>query len=165
MKLLGCAAVLVASALATSACAGGHSTSSQSSTTKTDALQLHESGDSRLSPALRNFIRSTIAGPSDGPISEIDVYGPGSRAALVKASSGDIVSESAGEEKMPFYLIVFHGHFICRSCTGPAGSKPPQGTIETRVWSHGEGAADYGIQSSLPPAVSLLNQVATITLS
>ncbi len=155
-------AAVIACALGVSACASSHSAPNQSST---DAIELHESSYGSLPPSLQNFIHSTIATEPNGEMREIDVYGPGSRAALVKASSGDVVTESPSELRQRFYLIVFHGHFICRSCTGPAGSKPPQGTIETRVWSHGEGAADYGIQSSLPPAVSLLNQVATITLS
>jgi len=165
MRTLACAAAVVACALAASGCAGGHSTGNHSSTTKTDAIELHQSGYNRLSPALRNVIRSTIAAPDNGTISEIDVYGPGSRAALVKASSGDIVYPTGREATMRFYLMVFHGHFICRSCSGPAGHKPPKGTIETRVWSPSEKAGDFGIRNSLPAAVSRLHRLAVIRLS
>lgn len=104
-------------------------------------------------------------GPPDGPVRRIDVYGPGSRAALVKASSGDIVVESPREQKMRFYLVVLHGRFVCNGCSGPAGAGPPHGTIETRVWSPAEGGTDFGISNSLPAAMSRLHRLATITLS
>jgi hypothetical protein len=163
MRALACAAVLVACVLGLPACASGHSGSNQSST---DAIQLHESGYNSLPLSLQNFIHSAIKnGPPDGPVREIDVYGPGSRAALVKASSGDVVLESPGELKQRFYLIVLHGNFVCSDCTGPAGAKPPQGTIETHVWSRAEGSTDFGISHSLPAAVSQLHRLATITLS
>ena len=93
------------------------------------------------------------------------MYGPGSRGALVKASSGDIVYPTGREATMQFYLIVAHGDFVCRPCTGPGGMKPPHGTIETHVWSPSEKAGDFGIRDSLPTAVSRLHRLATITLS
>src|SRR5262249_44087717 len=141
MKALACAAV-VASALAASGCASSHAAQHRSST---DAI--HESG---LSPKLQNFIRTTIRDSPDSHVTEVDVYGPAPRAALVKASSGDIVYPSASERTKAFYLIVLHGHFVCTGCTGPAGAKPPQGTIETHVWSPAAGSLDFGIQNSLP---------------
>ncbi len=118
-----------------------------------------------MPPSLQNFIHSTIATEPNGEMSEIDVYGPGSRAALVKASSGDVVTESPSELKRRFYLVVLHGHFVCNGCSGPAGHKPPHGTIETQVWSPAEGSTDFGISNSLPAAVSQLPRPATITLS
>jgi hypothetical protein len=160
MRALACAAVLIA--LGTSACAGGHRTSTQSST---DAIQLHQSGYDQLPLRLQNFIHSIIAAPTDGPIKKIEVYGPGSRAALVKASSGDVVVESPREATRRFYLIVVHGNFVCAGCSGPAGNKPPHGTIETHVWSPVEGGTDFGIQNSLPTAVSRLPRLAVVTLS
>lgn len=160
MRAQVCAAVLIA--LGASACGGSHSRANQSST---DAIQLHASGYNSLGPSLRNFIRSMIASPADGPMNEIDVYGPGSRAALVKASSGDVVVESPREAKLRFYLIVAHGRFVCGGCSGPAGHKPPHGTIETHVWSQAEGGTDFGIGSSLPDAVSQLHRLAVIKLS
>lgn len=52
-----------------------------SSTTKTDAIPLHESTYGPLPQAVRTFIHSTLErGTPDGPIHEIDVYGPGSRS-------------------------------------------------------------------------------------
>jgi hypothetical protein len=98
-------------------------------------------------------------------VNEIDLYGPGSRRALVKASSGDLVVESPRERKQSFYLIVLHGRFVCDSCTGPASAKPPHGTIETRVWSPVAGGTDFGFGHSLPAAVSRLHRLAKITLS
>jgi hypothetical protein len=162
MRALACAAVVIA--LGTSACASSHARSDPS-TTKTDAIQLHASGYNSLAPPLRNFVRSIIAAPSDGPINEIDVYGPGSRAALVKASSGDIVVMSPREARQRFYLIVARGQFVCDGCSGPAGHKPPHGTVETRVWSRAEGGTDFGIGGGLPAAVSRLHRLAVIKLS
>lgn len=161
MKVVLGTAVLIASALGTSACAGSHTGSNQSST---DAIELHEAGYNSLPPSLQHFVHSIEAGAVDGTVHEIDVYGPGSRAALVKASSGDLIKESPSERK-GFYLIVLHGQFVCTGCTGPAGSKPPHGTIETHVWSRAEGSTDFGISSSLPAAVSQLHRLATITIS
>lgn len=156
--MAACSACVVA----TSACASSHAGQNTSST---DAIQLHQSGYNALPLSLQSFIRSALKdGPPDGPVREIDVYGPGSRAALVKASSGDIVKESPGEQK-GFYLIVLHGHFVCAGCTGPVGAKPPHGTVETRVWSRAEGGTDFGIQNGLPTAVSQLHRLATIQLS
>jgi len=57
---------------------------------------------------------------------------------------------SPREAKERFYLVVLHGRFVCNGCSGPAGHKPPHGTIETHVWS---------------AAVSRLQRLATIRLS
>ena len=73
--------------------------------------------------------------------------------------------ESPGELKQRFYLVVLHGQFVCNGCSGPAGRKPPQGTIETHVWSSAGGSTDFGIGPSLPAAVSRLNRLAVITTS
>lgn len=162
MRGSACAAVVIASALAASGCASGRAAHNQSTT---DAIQLHEVGYNQLSPKLQNFIRSMIRDTADGHVTEIDVYGPATRAALVKASSGDEVLPAGRESTAPFYLIVSHGRFVCQGCRGPAGAKPPQGTIETRVWSPAAGSLDFGIQSSLPAAVSLLNRLAVIQIS
>ena len=168
MRAFVCAAVLVASVLATSACGGGRPEPGGFSTTngtKTDAIELHESTYGPLPQSLQNFIRSIEAAPSDGPVNEIDVYGPGSRVALVKASSGDIVTESAREQKEAFYLVVLHGTFVCHGCSVPAGARPPRGTIETHVWSQAEGSTDFGISNGLPAAMSSLHRLAVIALS
>lgn len=162
MKALVCAGVVLASLLATAGCASSHAVHRESST---DAIQLHQSGHNELSPKLQSFIRSTIRDSPDGQASEIDVYGPGTRAALVKASSGNVVYPTGREATEPFYLIVLHGQFVCQDCSGPAGHKAPQGTIETRVWSPTAGGTDFGIGDSLPSAVSSLHRLAVITLS
>lgn len=163
MRALACVAAVIASALATSGCASSNAAHSEASTA---AVQLHEIGYNQLSRPLQHFIRSTLAtGPHAGPVTEIEIYGPASRAALVEASSGDMVVGSPRQRKQAFYLIVFHGQFVCGSCHGPAGSRAPQGTIETRVWSPTAGVADFGIGNSLPAAVSLLNPLAVIQVS
>jgi len=159
MRVLACAAAVIACALAASGCASSFAAHQHSST---DAIGLHELGYDQLSQPLREFIRSTIA---QGSVTEIDVYGPASRADPVKASSGDVVVESPRQQKKPFYLIVLHGHFSCGTCSLPMGAKAPQGAIETYVWSHGASALDYGLRNSLPAAISLLNRLAVIQLS
>lgn len=162
MRALACAAAVIASTFAASGCASSHVAHQQSST---DAIRLHESGYNQLSLKLQNFIRSTIRDSPDGHVTEIDVYGPGTRAALVKASSGDVVYPTGREATERFYLIVSRGNFVCQECSAPAGAKPPQGTIETHVWSPVAGSRDFGIQSTLPAAVSRLKRLAVIQLS
>jgi hypothetical protein len=120
------------------------------------------SGYNQLPPKLKDFIRTTIKDSPNGHATELDVYGPGTRAVLVRAASGDIVHPTGREATEPFYLIVLHGHFACGSCSRPAGADAPQGSIETQVWSPTAGSTDFGIQHSLLPAVSLLNHLATI---
>lgn len=124
------------------------------------------SHSAQLPAPLQKFIHSTVTTSTSGnSFDEVDVYGPGSRTALVKASSGDIVYESTKEETMRFYLVVAHGHFVCDECSGPPGHKPPRGTIETFVWSAQEKSTDFGIQNGLPAAVSHLHRLAEIKYS
>ena len=165
MKVLACAALLLAIALGASGCAGSGRPSSASTTTKTAQSGLHESFSHPVPKALRAFIHSLVTGPGNGPIHELEVYGPGSRTALVKASSGDVVVESAQELKMPFYLVVARGRFVCDSCSGPPGHKAPHGTIETWVWSAQEKSTDFGFSSGLPGTMSHLHRIAAVTLS
>jgi hypothetical protein len=162
MRALACVAVLLATTFGVSACASSRAGQNESST---DAIQLHQSGYNALPLPLQRFIHSIEAGDVDGTVNEIDVYGPGSRPALVKASSGDVITPGPGELKRRFYLVVLHGNFVCGGCTGLAGAKPPHGKIETHVVSSTGRSLDFGIGSSLPPAVSQLHRPATITLS
>ena len=101
--------------------------------------------------------------PADQPsVTQVEVYGPASRLALVRASSGSWVSESPRERKAPFYLIVVYGKFVCHSCSVPPGATPPRGTIETTIWSPTIGGTDFGLSDHLPAAVSRLHRVAVI---
>jgi hypothetical protein len=86
----------------------------------------------------------------DTSVKTAQVYGPDSRYALVQTSSADLVQKTVRERK-GFYLIVLHGHFVCDSCSVPAGAKPPRGTIATDVWSPSAGGTDFGL-SHRPPA-------------
>jgi hypothetical protein len=97
-------------------------------------------------------------------VRKVEVYGPGSRAALVRASSGEWVSETARERKSRFYLVVLYGRFLCGSCSRPAGAKPPFGTIETSIWSPTVGGTDFGLSKRLPAAVSRLKRLAVISV-
>jgi hypothetical protein len=92
----------------------------------------------------------------DSSVGTAEVYGPGSRQALVEASSGEWVREIPLERKQRFYLIVLHGHFVCRSCSRPAAAMSPRGTIATVVWSRAQGGTDFGLVDRLPASMSRL---------
>ena len=160
MKVLACAVVLIACGLGTSACASGQY--------QCEHLDCESAlAKAPLPSSLRSFVGETVTGISpDGGFWELDVYGPGSRSALVKASSGDQVHESPGQAKERFYLVVLQGDFSnCRSCNHPAGRIPRHGSVETRVWSAGGGTTDYGISKYLPAALSGLHRLAKFTFS
>jgi hypothetical protein len=109
---------------------------------------------------IRSILKTSPASGT-GSVRKIEVYGPGSRSALVKASSGGLVVESASERKARFYLIVLHGSFVGDA---PHGTEAPHGTIETKVWSPTEGLTDVGVSPFLPGGVSRLHRLAVIRL-
>lgn len=152
MKRSARAALLAVVVLAATACTGGHKPGP------------HATGVSSLPKPVRkqlqSYVRAARHSTADTSVQTIEVYGPGSRTALVRASSGDVVEKSKGQ----YYLFVLHGHFICTDCSGPAGAKPPHGTIETYVWSPTAGGTDFGIANSLTPAISSLHRLALMTL-
>lgn len=136
------AGVLVGATLALSACGGSHKV-----VTTTD----HNPGPVRTAlPAPLLKLIHSFSKDSNVTAKRVEVYGPGSRRALVKASSGDLVQKIAAERK-GFYVIVLHGHFVAGS--HPAGTKAPRGTVETQIWSAKEGVTDTGISNRLPAAV------------
>jgi hypothetical protein len=98
-------------------------------------------------------------------VSNVSVYGPGSRTDLVKASSGDGVNETPKEHTMRFYLVVLNGNFVCENCSVPPGAGPPHGTVGTSVWSAQEGGTDGGLGDSAGPGVSRLHRLATIRVT
>jgi hypothetical protein len=137
------AGVLVAVTLAVSACGGSHRV-----VTDQAPIQQQAALPAPLVKLIQSFSkdRSVTA-------KRVEVYGPGSRRALVKASSGDLVQKIAAERR-GFYLVVLHGHFVAGS--HPAGAKAPRGTVETQVWSAKEGVTDTGISNRLPAALNRL---------
>jgi hypothetical protein len=153
MKTLTGSAVLIAATLALSACGGSHKV-----VTTTD----HNPGPVRagLPAPLLKLIHS-LSKDSSVTADRVEVYGPGSRRALVKASSGDLVQKVAAERK-GFYLIVLHGHFV--AALHPSGAKAPRGTVETQVWSATEGVTDTGISNDLPAAVYRLKGPTLVAL-
>ncbi len=124
MKLVVGTALLIVIALGASACGGSHGVATQ---------KAHLQFPSNLPASLMSYIRSTVRS-SDGTVSSVAVYGPGSRTDLVKASSGAGINETAKEQAMRFYLVVLDGNFVCTGCSVPAGAKLPHGTVETYVW-------------------------------
>jgi hypothetical protein len=95
-------------------------------------------------------------------VTRIEVYGPGSRAALVKASSGPPVTVTPSQRKARFYLFVLHGRFVGPS--QPAGKKAPQRKIETQVWTPTGGVTDLGISDRVPHGVTRLHRLAVVRL-
>jgi len=151
MKMLTSAGVLFAVTLSLSACGGSHMV-----TVNAGPDLVRVGLPAPLVMLIRSFRkdRSVTA-------KRVEVYGPGSRRALVKASSGDLVQKIAAERK-GFYLIVLHGHFVAGS--HPAGTKAPRGTVETQVWSAKEGVTDTGISNRLPAAVSRIKGPTVVSI-
>ena len=167
MRRSGAAALLAATALTAAACGGMQATGEpQGPAPTTPFSAVHISGGAQLPPRLLKMVARMIHPPAGSPdrsaVRRIDVYGPGSRIGLVRASSGEWVQTTRREKKARFYLIVLHGRFVCGSCSGPANAKPPHGTIETTVWSPVFGGTDFGLSSRLPAAVSRLHRLAVI---
>jgi hypothetical protein len=155
MKAFVAAALLAAIAVTAAGCGSSHRAAT------TDALHLHVSpSTSRIPPGLVQEIDSTR---DLGHVLRAEVYGPGTRAAFVKASSGAVVQPTGREREERFYLIVLHGHFVANS--HPPGTKAPHGTIETQVWSRAEGVTDSGISDRLPAAAVKLHRLAALALS
>jgi hypothetical protein len=143
VKMLTGSAVLVAATLALSACGGSHMV-----TVNAGPDLVHVTLPAPLVKLIHSFRTD-----SSVTANRVEVYGPGSRRALVRASSGDLVQKLAAERK-GFYVIVLHGHFVAGSSgSRPAGTKAPRGTVETQVWSAKEGVTDTGISNRLPAAV------------
>jgi hypothetical protein len=155
MKFVVGATLVIAVALGASACGASHGV---------PAAQAHVHVPRNVPTPLASYIRSVVKS-ADGTVSGVDVYGPGSRTRLVKASSGAGIPESAKEKTMRFYLVVLNGNFVCASCSRPPGAKAPHGTVETEVWSEEEPGTDYGIGNSAGAGVSHLRRFATIAVS
>jgi hypothetical protein len=148
VKILIASGVLIAAALALSGCGGSHS-----------ATTLPPSLVKQLAAEARGLTK----GLGDPSVKTAEVYGPDSRSALVQASSGAVIPRTGDRKR--FYLIVVQGNFVCDSCRGPAGSKPPKGTIATSVWSIKAGhSTDFGLSHTLPRAMSTLGRPAVISL-
>jgi hypothetical protein len=160
--LLGCAVLLTAT-LALSAC-GGSKKAAMVGPAFVGGEQVHTLPApmaKRLAAQARGMARSL----GDPSVKTAQVYGPDSRYALVKASSGDLVQKLARERK-GYYLIVLHGHFVCHGCSRPPASKakPPRGKIATEVWSPKAGQTDFGI-GNRPVALSHLRVPTVIQVS
>lgn len=156
MKKSTASSVVVAAALALSACGAGH-------TAVSGPERLAATMPAPLAKRIAAQARSTARSLGDTSVKTAQVYGPGSRYLLVKASSGDLVQKLA-RERNGFYLIVLHGHFVCDSCSGPASRKPPRGTVATDVWSPTAGGTDFGLSNHLPAAMSRLSGPAMVSL-
>jgi hypothetical protein len=117
--------------------------------------------------SLRSFIYNELPGAG---IDAIDVYGPGTRAALVKASMGDIRHSSVRDighkwEGKGFYLVVFHGQFYCGGCGGRDSRQTPQASVWVWVWSPSSGGTDVAIMKNPPPGVTKLHQLAKVAVA
>jgi hypothetical protein len=146
MKGLKGVAVLVAVMLGASACTSSH--------------RLSAPVQKRIAEMAREKARSL----GDASVKTAQVYGPASRVALVKASSGERVTETKNERKARFYLVVLHGHFVCDGCPRPPGAQSPHGTIATQVLSPTADTGDFGLTDSLPASMSRLGRPTVISL-
>jgi hypothetical protein len=153
-------AVLVAAALALSACGG-----SQRVAYTGGPDLVHMTLPAPLVKRLASEARGIARSLGDPSVKTAQVYGPDSRYLLVKASTGDLVQKLARERK-GFYLIVLHGHFVCHGCSRPPGSTatPPWGKIATEVWSPKTGQTDFGI-SNKPVTTAHLGGHSVIQIS
>jgi hypothetical protein len=154
MRSLIVAAVLSAISLALSACTSGHDATAGPPKSADLGTKVVYTGDHLPSPLARRIAaeaRSLTRSLGDSSVKSAEVYGPGSRLALVQASSTDWEHTTAAERK-GFYLIVVRGRFVCHVCSVPARAKPPRGTIATDIWSLKEGGTDFGLSGSLPAA-------------
>jgi hypothetical protein len=69
--------------------------------------------------------------------------------ALTSATPGEFIP---GADGVPVYLVTIRGHFVCDTCTGPAGSKAPTGTfISLVVDAKTFTGLDFGISPKPPP--------------
>ena len=168
MRTLGLA-LLVSLVLAGAGCGGSQSHVANASMRPGGILvsggELHPTLPARLAKWLAAEARGMARSLGDPSVKTAQVYGPDSRYALVKASSGDLVQKIARERK-GFYLIVLHGQFVCHGCSRPPGStaKPPRGKIATEVWSAKTGQTDFGIGNK-PVAMSHLRGPTVIQIS
>jgi hypothetical protein len=48
------------------------------------------------------------------------------------------------------YLILIRGRFVCSSCSGPVGAKPPRGKVAYDIWVPGRGISDFGLVRHVP---------------
>lgn len=85
-----------------------------------------------LTPAklarLEAIVRSTATADGDAQPSSVMVYASRRHEANIAAGAGTGVYG-----RTPVYLVIMRGHFVCDSCTGPAGSAAPTGNVVTMV--------------------------------
>jgi hypothetical protein len=62
------------------------------------------------------------------------------------------------------YLILIRGRFVCGSCSGPVGAKPPRGRVAYDIWIPGHGISDFGLQRRVPRGVHRLGPLVRIRL-
>jgi hypothetical protein len=93
----------------------------------------------------------------------VEVYGPASRLALEKVSSGPTSASPRGSGA--WYLLVLRGHFV-GNLPVPPGAKQPQARIAMEVWSPKAAAgAAFSFANRLPSALSGLKGPTVIDLS
>jgi hypothetical protein len=109
----------------------------------------------KLPLPLREFIHSWIRDFPGGTIDRIDVFGPGARAALVRASMGNHLDDKSTGS----YLVVIHENSVCSGCIRPHPGLPAYYRIDIAVWSWSKGPTDWAIRKTLLPAVKKLHRL------
>ncbi len=112
----------------------------------------------KLPLPLKEFIHSWVKDFPSSTIARIDVYGPGDRAALVKASMHNHLHDKSAHS----YLVVIHENSVCAGCARPHPELPTYYRIDIAVWSWSKGPTDWAIRKNVPPAVKKLHRLARV---
>jgi len=121
---------------------------------------------SRLPASIRADIHTFTTPPLPfGKTREVDVYGPAPEEALLKATD-TAVYPGLDDAPQPtnFYLVVFHGRFVCKACTHGLGSATQPAALDFDILAAHGGGDVGGMLRVLPVAVSKLHRLASITL-
>jgi hypothetical protein len=167
MKVL-LAAVVVVVALAASACGSSAGVATPDATAgSTPLVTVHGLSPAKLPLAVRKAVEHAIRAakhPSrDATVGTIEVYGPATRTELNAVSGGGPVVTPP--ERKEYYLTVLLGHFVCDSCSRPAGAAAPRGSVETSEWSPTAVGDDFGLMRKLPRTVARLHRLIRIRIS
>jgi len=162
-------ALAVSVVLATSACGSAHVVGRPGPDGTRDFVTVHAPSLASLPRPVRRNVEFEIRvakHPVDpATVNTIEIYGPGTRTALNAAAGGGEGVATWAPHK-DYYLTVLHGHFVCNSCSRPAGAATPTGPIEWFIWSSPtSGGSDFGLVRKLPRSMSRLHRLVRVRLS
>lgn len=115
-RALALGAALVGAALLASGCASSRHATSLPGLTAKKLVRIEA------------MVRTTARADGDAHPSSATVFASRRHEANIAAGAGTGVPGV-----QPVYLVVIHGHFVCKGCSGPAGHAPPRGHVITLV--------------------------------